>query len=272
MRVVAFDTETTGVNPDRDRIVEVTLAEVGGRSVTYRVNPQVPIPAAATAVHGIRDVDVAGAPTFAAIAREVQGFVEGAVLLGYNSRSFDTVLLDAELKRAGCAGIDLARVREVDVLRIWHEVEPRTLTGAVRRWLGASHGGAHGSAADVAATLAVWEAISTQAALTLEDGLRLSRPPDEIDRAGKFVLDDDGYVVLTFGKHQGVPAHQVPLDYFRWMVGQDFPGSTKAVVQRLLTHDLDLPEAARIREERQARAVPVRGGAGKAAEAPTRRA
>jgi len=248
VQVVAFDVESTGTNPEKDRIVELCLMTPGGRCRVFRVNPGVPIPAEASAIHGIRDEDVAKAPPFSEIAPQVQAWVQGALLLGYNSRSFDTPLLHAELRRAGQPGLDLDAVREIDVMRVWSALEPRTLAGAAKRWLGAEHAGAHQAREDVRATLAVWARLRETFALTEEDAVRLTKPPREVDRAGKFAINDRHEVVFNFGQHHGKPVSSVDRTYLEWMAGAEFPPSTKAVVQRLMLHGGDLPEAAALRQ------------------------
>ena len=66
--MVFFDLETTGTNILTDRIVEISIIKLmpnGTESeVTMRINPQMPIPAEATAIHHITDADVADCPTF----------------------------------------------------------------------------------------------------------------------------------------------------------------------------------------------------------------
>jgi DNA polymerase-3 subunit epsilon len=233
-RIVAFDIESTGTNPETDRIVELCLATPQGRSVTFCVNPGVPIPPDATKVHGITDADVAHEPAFAAIAPKVQAWIEGAVLLGYNSRSFDTPMLHAELRRAGQPGIDLDAVQEIDIMRIWAALEPRSLSGASRRWLGEEHAGAHHAKDDVTVTLRVWAAMRDAFHLSHADEVRLTKPPNEVDRAGKFAMNERDEIVYNFGKHQGKPVHAVDPAYLEWMAGADFPQSTKAVVQRIM--------------------------------------
>lgn len=235
-RVVALDIESTGTNPEKDRIVDLALATPGGRCVSFRVNPGVPIPDEATRIHGIRDEDVRDAPTFDAVAPKVQAWVDGAVLLGYNSRSFDVPMLHAELRRAGQPGLDLDRVQEIDVYRVWTETEPRTLAGAARRWLGREHEGAHRAKDDVLVTLEIWRAMAAAKGLTHADAVRMTKPQREVDRAGKFARNADDEVVFNFGQHQGKPVRIVDRSYLEWMAGADFPPSTKAVVEQLLLH------------------------------------
>ncbi|MEY2972136.1 MAG: hypothetical protein RL738_977, partial [Bacteroidota bacterium] len=100
-----FDIESTGINVVHDRIVELCVLRVlpdGSETVkTWRVNPGIPIPAGATAIHGISDADVADAPPFAGILSELVPMIQGSDLAGYNSNKFDIPMLAEELLRAG---------------------------------------------------------------------------------------------------------------------------------------------------------------------------
>lgn len=244
-RIVAFDIESTGTNPETDRIVELCLATPEGRFRVFRVNPGVPIPPEATAIHGIRDADVAREPPFAAIAAQVQSWVEGAVLLGYNSRSFDTPMLHHELRRAGQPGLDLDGIDEIDVMRVWNALENRTLASAARRWLGKDHAEAHHAKDDVLVTLAVYARLREAFQVTDRDAMRLTRPANEIDRDGKFAFNEHGEIVFNFGKHAGKPVASVERSYLEWMAAGKFAPSTKAVVEKLIRGEAPLPQAAR---------------------------
>src|SRR5690606_15557309 len=145
-RLVFFDCETTGPDPYEDRIVELAVRAQGKHPVVTRINPGRPIPPKASAIHGITDADVADAPRFEEIAADVQRMIDGHVLVGYNCIRFDTILLDAELRRAGQSGcIDFP---EVDLYQVGLRSEPRTLAGAVKRFLGRDLEDAHTAAAD----------------------------------------------------------------------------------------------------------------------------
>ena len=113
-----FDLETTGIDVSKDRIVEISILKVfpnGNReSKTWLVNPTIPIPAQATAVHGITNEKVAGEPTFKELAKQVHNFIKDADLAGYNSDRFDIPLLAEELLRAG-VDFDLKNRVTVDV-------------------------------------------------------------------------------------------------------------------------------------------------------------
>jgi DNA polymerase-3 subunit epsilon len=139
---VALDTETTGMDPMRDRIVEFAAVKLhpDGRRETFRtlVNPKEPIPPEASRVHGITDETVRDAPTFAETAREVILFLAGADLTGYNIHRFDLPILKAEFERIGME-LPMEEVRVVDAQVIFFNREPGS-PAAVRFTAGAARG------------------------------------------------------------------------------------------------------------------------------------
>ena len=155
-----FDIESTGTNVRTDRIIDLAIVKVfsdGHREEhTFRVNPERPIPAEASAVHGIYDKDVQAAPTFKSIAAQVAAVFEGCDLGGYNILRFDIPLLCEEFTRAGTTFVVEGR-RVVDPQRIFHQREPRDLTAALNYYCGELHLGAHGALDDVIATIQVLE-------------------------------------------------------------------------------------------------------------------
>ncbi len=238
------DLETTGTDPATDRIVEISVLRFdpdGSRDArTRRVNPERPIPAEATAIHGIRDEDVRDAPSFRRIARGLLEFLGDSDLAGFNVRRFDIPLLDREFRDCG-HDLGLARRRVVDVMTIFHRREPRDLSAAVRFYLGREHGGAHGAEADVEASAQVLEA-------------QLERYPDlprtvagldawstpsfgsAADVSGKFSWKN-GEVVFSFGRHQGRALRVVAVEergYLEWILTQDFPGDARKLVEGAL--------------------------------------
>lgn len=108
--LVCIDTETTGRDPAVDRVIEVGCVFFNSGGVTHRkswlINPDCPIPAEATQVHGIKDEDVRDAPKFEAIAAELLEALRGAVPVAYNAQ-FDRDFLMAELGRVELATVAL---------------------------------------------------------------------------------------------------------------------------------------------------------------------
>jgi len=233
-RVVAVDLEATGLDPREDRIVEMAIvrAEDGLVLLHQRFHPGIPIPEPATAVHGITDADVAHSDGFALHAPRVQAILENVVILGYNSRLYDTVMIDAELRRAGEKGLDLVELPEIDLLRVWAHSERRTLDLAVQRFLGHGHAGAHTALSDAEALLPLARAMKRAWALEDYDLLDRSRSRGEVDRSRRLRQDKGGEVVFNFGKHAGEPLRDHK-DYVEWMLQSDFPPDTLDAIRRL---------------------------------------
>ena len=130
-----FDLETTGTAIAKDRIVEMAVLKVhpnGTREMKeWRVNPEQPIPLEASNVHGITDEMVANEPTFKELSKEIYSYIKGCDLAGYNSDRFDIPLLVEELLRAEIP-FDFKNIKTVDVQTIFHKMEARTLSAALR--------------------------------------------------------------------------------------------------------------------------------------------
>ena len=137
--IVFLDLETTGVDPAKDRIVEISLVKVmpdGTQEVkTRRLNPEMHIPEAASAVHGIHDEDVADCPTFREISKSLWSYISGCDFAGYNSNKFDIPVLVEEFLRAG-VDVDMDKCRFIDVQNIFHRMEQRTLVAAYKFYCG----------------------------------------------------------------------------------------------------------------------------------------
>ncbi len=242
-----FDLETTGVRIGRDRIVQIGIVRLmpDGQRETYQtlVRPGIPIPAEATAVHGITDADVADAPPLEDVARAVLDELAGCDLAGFNCLRFDVPFLAEELHRVG-TDWNHAALRIVDVQRIYHKMEPRNLSAALKFYTGREHVGAHDALADVEATADVLIA-------------QLERYPDELqgsvdflgemsgdrqrspDAAGKLKFDDRGSVCLSFGKYAGWTLENIGRNdpgYLQWLMTKaELPGSTLSVMRNALS-------------------------------------
>ena len=245
--LVGFDLETTGINVERDRIVQIALVRVepGGarRTLETLVNPECPIPPEASAVHGIKDADVRGMPTFSQIRQDVEEFLNGADLAGFNSVNFDLPLLQAELKRAG-SELDFGGARHLDAMRIFHMMERRDLTAAFKFYCGKDLVGAHSALADTEAAIEILDAqIARYDEVPDEVGaLHTFCNPDEgkfVDRTRKFVWTDEGEAAFTFGKYQGKTLNEAVTlkggrGYLEWMLGKDFSEEVKGILREAL--------------------------------------
>lgn len=240
--IVFFDLETTGTNITHDRIVEISLIKVmpDGTEIekTRRINPEMPIPAEATAIHHITDEDVAGEPTFRQVASSLAQLLKGCDIAGFNSNRFDIPLLDQEFQRAGVA-FDISNARFIDVQTIYHKKEPRTLVAAYRYYCDKDLEAAHSANADTRATLEVLKAqLDKYEDLpdTVEALSEYACANRNVDLAGRLIYDDKHREVINFGKYKGKLAEEVlskDLGYYGWIMNGDFPQNTKNAFTRI---------------------------------------
>lgn len=233
-----LDLETTGPFADTDRIVEIAAVTLHpeGRLVRFQtlVNPGVPIPPTATAIHGIRDEDVRAAPTFRSLARKLHRALDDRDVAGYNLRRYDLRMLAAEFARVGIT-YDIERVRVIDVMKIFHRNEKRDLEAAVKFYVGSSHAG-HRAGADIDATISVLAAQLERYDLAgdvqeLDEYCR-NQPPDWLTRDGRIAWRA-GFPRLTFGRHAGKSLQDVASEapeYLSWILENEFPSDLKRVV------------------------------------------
>ena len=241
--IIFFDLETTGVDVSKDRIVEICYIKVwpNGNEVsrTMRINPGMPIPGQASAVHGIYDADVADCPTFKEVAKEIANDFTGCDLAGFNSNRFDLPMLAEEFLRAQ-VDIDLTRHRAIDVQVIYHKLEQRTLSAAYKFYCGAELVNAHSALADTRATYEILQAQLDHYPDVLVNDMeflsQFSSFTRNADFAGRIIFDDAGNEVFNFGKYKGEKVETVLLrdsGYYAWMMNGDFPLNTKQVLTRI---------------------------------------
>lgn len=157
LRQIVLDTETTGLSPENDRIVEIGCVEMVNRRLTAvnfheYINPQMAMPQGAFDVHGLGDEFLADKPLFSAVSASFLDYIKGSQLVIHNA-SFDIGFLDAELRRLDpdlgkisdyCEVIDsLAKAREL------HPGQRNDLDSLAKRYsIDNSHRTLHGALLD----------------------------------------------------------------------------------------------------------------------------
>ncbi len=182
MNVALIDVETTGRDASVDRVVEIGIVIGRGGEIVARhnwlINPSIPIPAEASAVHKITDDQVKDSPLFGAIAAEVSAALGGCIPAAYNA-AFDKAFITNEFARAGHKPAPGETVppflrRDVDwfdplvwAREVHKEAKSRAL-GEMARLLGIELENAHRANDDAEAALRVL--------YTLAKDVRLPRP------------------------------------------------------------------------------------------------
>ena len=237
-----FDLETTGTDISKDRIVEIAILKLhpdgSKETLESRVNPEMPIPAEASAVHGITNEMVAEVPTFKEQSQKIYAFFKGCDLAGFNSDRFDIPLLVEELLRAEI-DFDFKSTKTVDVQTIFHKMEARTLSAALKFYCNEDLTDAHSALADTQATHDVLLA-QLDRYNDLEPNVpflnEFSTRRKTADFAGFVVYDKAGAMCFGFGKHKGKKVTEVlekEPGYFGWVLNADFPRYTKKVLTEI---------------------------------------
>ena len=239
--IVFFDLETTGTEVQNDRIVEISIVKlfVDGCEETYTtlVNPGIPIPEAASAIHGIRDADVVNKPKFIDISQEIIDRFDGSDLCGYNMIRFDLPLLRMEFYRNNLE-LNIAGSKLIDPMKIFMKKEPRDLTSALKFYCDIELADAHSAEAD---TLAAKKVLLAQVnhytdlpntVVELSDFCMQDIKIRFADITGKLIYNAINEVCFNFGQHKD----QRVIDnreYVEWMITADFPIDTVTIIKRI---------------------------------------
>jgi DNA polymerase-3 subunit epsilon len=239
--IVFFDLETTGLDIRNDRIVQIAFIRVDtDRSIvtwSSLLDPRIPIPPEATAVHGIDDAGVKGKPVFSDVAGEILAFIKNSDLAGFNVARFDLPMLQAELSRSG-ETFNPEKMRVLDAQVIFHKMEPRNLDAAYRFYCNRTLKKAHDASADVRATLEIFDRQLSHYPSLPKDVQSLHAFCNEIP--GNFVTPDrrfywrNGEAVIAFGKYRSKPLRWImekDPDYLQWMRHGEFSDETKTMIE-----------------------------------------
>ena len=246
--LAVFDIEATGTDIIEDRIIEIAVVKAHPNGAVeekqLRINPTIPIPADSSNIHGIYDQDVKEAPTFKQVAKELWDFFQGCDLAGFSILKFDVPILVEEFLRVEM-DFDLSNKRIVDAQRIFHLMEKRNLTAALKFYCQEDLKNAHSAIADTMAAFDVLKAqvdryqgqpvtdIRGNQLGTIENDMQaLAQITNSkwVDLAGRFAFNQDNVEVFNFGKYRGKPITEVLAQepqYYDWMMNGKFPRDTK---------------------------------------------
>jgi DNA polymerase-3 subunit epsilon len=241
-----IDLETTGTNLGTDRIIEIAIVKIlpdGTKSIKRKVvNPEMPIPKSSSDIHGFTDDMVKDAPAFKQVAHELKQMLDSCDIAGYNSNRFDIPMLVEEFLRAGVE-FDLKGRKLVDVQKIFHQMEQRTLSAAYKFYCNKILESAHSAEADASATHEILAAqLERYPALgnTVESVLKTIGEEVIVDLARRFIMEN-GVEIFNFGKFKGRAVSDVlkaEPQYYDWMMKGDFPQHTKQKLTEIYTRTL----------------------------------
>lgn len=208
-RAIYYDTETTGIKAEKDRIIEIAAYDPERNCRFERlINPGSPIPREATAIHHITDQMVANAPSFTAVAEEFINFCQGeVVLIAHNNDNFDYHFLRCEFERNNLA---LPNWKFLDTLkwaRRYRSDLPRHTLQFLREIYGIAANNAHRALDDVLVMYQMFKLMTDD--LSIEEVYHLlNQSPRSLQH-------------MPFGKHQGQPLNKIPSSYVKWLASNE---------------------------------------------------
>lgn len=205
-RPIFYDTETTGVRPDRDRIIEIAAYDPErGKTFEKLVKPDIPIPQEASAIHGITDSMVADSPSFKEVGIEFAEFCgEDSILIAHNNDTFDMIFLRNEAARHAISWPAWSFVDSLKWSRRYRPDLPKHTLQFLREMYGITANNAHRALDDVIVLHQIFVAMTDD--IEIDEVFSILNRPRDLQH-------------MPFGKHQGVPLKNLPKDYLRWLSG-----------------------------------------------------
>ena len=209
---ICLDCESTGLDPEKDRIVEIALTKFtfSGTLVSYEtlINPECPIPQTSQDIHKISQEMVEGKPKIREVLPKVLDLIGSYPIVGHGI-NFDIALIANEAKRAGIPTQILSQVH-VDTLRLarLYGESPVNSLEKLRQHFNIEAEGAHRAMSDVIVNIEVFKRL-TQNYKTLAEILKILQKPIKL-RA------------MPLGKHKGRKFDEIPIEYLLWAEKADF--------------------------------------------------
>lgn len=203
-RPIYYDTETTGVRAETDRIIEIAAYDpIENRTFCAFANPGFPIPPSATAIHNITDAMVSDAPSFEKVGADFAAFCpENTVLIAHNNDGFDKYFIEAEFSRSH---LTLPSWEYLDTLkwaRRYRPDLPRHTLQHLREAYGIAPNQAHRALDDV---MVLYQVFSK-----MIDDL-------PIEKVIELLTKSNSLLRMPFGKHAGKPLDKIPKNYVSWL-------------------------------------------------------
>jgi len=211
-KFICIDCETTGLDPQKDRVIEVAVMCFDANQVYAQmetlVNPECEIPATSIAIHHITPEMVKNKPTIAEVLPAVLEMVGSHIIVGHGvGFDIDILAFSAERHEIGCKIRQNLYLDTLRMARLYGE-SPINSLEHLRKHFNIPLEGAHRAMSDVIVNREVFKHLAKRFRTTEQLFDVLSRPIS--------------MVAMPFGKHKGRPFKDIPLQYLQWVANKDF--------------------------------------------------
>ncbi|MBS4167264.1 Uncharacterized protein NEOC65_002370 [Neochlamydia sp. AcF65] len=209
---VCLDCETTGLDPQRDRIIEVAAVRFTVEQVLAQceslIDPECEIPETSIAIHHIVPQMVQGKPKIDEYLPEFLRFVSNDILVGHGVK-FDMEVIAASAARANIP-CHLQHNRYIDTLRLARHYgeSPINSLEQLRKHFNIQEEGAHRAMNDVIVNMDVFK--------------YLVKPYKTVEQVFDLLSRPVAMKIMPLGKHKGRPITEVPLQFLLWAANKDF--------------------------------------------------
>ena len=209
-RPIYYDTETTGINPTLDRVIEIAAYDPQmDKTFCKLINPEMSIPKESSLIHNITDEMVKDSLTFKEIADEFIDFCSGdTFLIAHNNDSFDKHFLINEFKRSQIAIPSFKYIDSLKWARKYRSDLPRHSLQYLREIYDIEKNQAHRALDDVVVLQKVFEKMIDDLSYETVFELLYKQVQENLE-------------FMPFGKHTGKKLTEVPKNYLLWLKGND---------------------------------------------------
>lgn len=210
-RPIFYDTETTGLSAQTDRIIEIAAFDPTlNLTFVHFVNPGMPIPKESINICGITDAMVADAPSFAEVGQKFIDFCSGEVILiAHNNDAFDIHFLRQEFQRNALPFPDWKFFDTLKWARRYRKDLPKHSLQFLREMYGIAANNAHRALDDVVVLYQIFNEMC--------DDLPIETAHKLLYEANGTQKNSTNGNTMPFGKHQGMVLDQVPKHYLKWL-------------------------------------------------------
>ena len=209
---VCLDCETTGLETDSDRIIEIALVlfnfDGPVESFETLVDPQMPIPEASTSIHHITDQMVKGKPKILELLPKIFAFIGRHIIVGHGiTNDISFICSAAKQHNVPCKLASHPYLDTLRMARLYGESPVNSLE-KLRQHFNIPEEGAHRAMNDVIVNIEVFKYLSRNFKTTEQIVNRLKSPIQ--------------LKAMPLGKHKGRPFSEIPVEYLRWAANQNF--------------------------------------------------